>query len=104
MKNLTGAEFESKVLQAERPVLLEFYTPTCPACRAMAPALEGLAKEFEGRAEVYGVNAAEEMELADAFQIQAVPTMVIFKEGEPVEAWVGGRPAASIREKLLRAA
>lgn len=100
LEKVTAGTFEEKVLGSDLPVLVEFSTPTCPACIAARPMLERLAEEFDGRARVVEVNVEEEQELGALFQIRAVPTLAFFKDGEFVDGTLGAAPAAVLRRKL----
>ena len=102
LEQVTAATFEERVLGADVPVLVEFTTSTCPACHAAAPAMEKLAEEFEGRALVLEATLEKEPGLGRLFQIQAVPTLVFFKDGAVAEGMVGAAPASVLRRKLER--
>jgi thioredoxin 1 len=86
---LGAANFEALVLGSARPALVEFHLPTCPACLAMAPVVERLAADFEGRALVGTVEAGREGALVSAHRISAVPTFVFFRSGQEVSRQVG---------------
>lgn len=100
LEKITVDSFEEKVLGSDQPVLVEFSTTNCPACRTARPMLETLAAEFEGRAKVVEVNVEEEQELGGLFQIRAVPTIAFFKDGEFVDGVLGAPPAVVLRRKL----
>lgn len=102
LEQVTAANFEDRVLGADVPVLVEFTTSTCPACHAAEPTLEGLAEEFEGRARILEANVEGQPGLGKLFQIQAVPTLVFFKDGAVSEGMVGAAPASVLRRKLDR--
>ena len=100
LEKVTTDTFEERVLGSELPVLVEFTTSGCPACRAARPVLESLAEEFEARARIVEVNVEEERDLGGLFQIRAVPTLAFFKNGEFVDGVTGAPPAAVLRRKL----
>ena len=100
LERITADTFEEKVLGSDLPVLVEFSSSRCPACRAARPLLENLAEEFDGRARIVEVNVEEERQLGGAFQIRAVPTLAFFKNGEFVDGVRGAPPAAILRRKL----
>lgn len=102
LEKVTADTFQDRVLGSPVPVLVEFSTTRCPACRAARPVLEGLAEEFEGRARIVEVNVEEEQELGGAFQIRAVPTLAFFNGGEFVDGVMGAPPASILRRKLER--
>ncbi len=95
---VTDSEFAQKVLQADTPVVVDFWAPWCGPCRAIAPILERLAGEYEGRLTIAKVNTDQEVENASHLGIQGIPTLIIFKDGKEVERLVGSRPEAQYRE------
>lgn len=94
---VTDAEFESKVLKADVPVVVDFWAPWCGPCRVIAPILDKLAGEYEGRLQIAKVNTDEDVQWASQFGIQGIPTLIIFKNGEEVERLVGSRPESAYR-------
>ena len=93
---LTKDNFDSLVLQADKPVLVDFWAVWCMPCRMIAPVVEELAVETEGRAYVGKINVDEQMELAMRFQVSSIPMLVVFKDGKAVAKSVGYRPKAEI--------
>jgi len=85
------AEFERYVLNADEPVLVDFYANWCGPCRRLAPTIEELAKEYEGRAVVSKVNVDEQGELARRYGIQGIPAVLFFQNGKEVQRLVGGQ-------------
>lgn len=85
-------DFNRLVLQADKPVLVDFYLSTCGPCRQLAPTIEVLAEEYEGRAVVCKVNAAKVPQVSQRYDIQGVPAVLFFSEGGEVERLVGLRP------------
>ncbi len=102
LEKVTIETFDDRVIGSEQPVLVEFSTSRCPACHAVKPTLERLAEDYSGRARVVEVNIEEEPALGRFFRIRAVPTLVFFKDGEPVDG-VLGAPAASVLRRKLEA-
>jgi len=96
------AEFTQKVLNADQPVLVDFYADWCPPCRALAPTIAALAKEYEGRARVYKVDcdAPATRPVAGQYDIQSIPCVILFRNGKPVHRIVGRHDAATYRAKL----
>jgi len=88
---VTDADFEEKVLRADKPVVVDFWAPWCAPCRAIAPILDKLATEYEGRLTIAKVNTDEEIQHASALGIQGIPTLIIFKNGQEVGRLVGSR-------------
>lgn len=97
---VNAANFDTEVLQSDVPVLVDFWAPWCGPCLAIAPVIESLAGEFEGRAKVVKLNTDENQELAFAFNIRSIPTLMIFSNGEPVEAFIGLQPKGVLADKL----
>jgi thioredoxin 1 len=92
MKNLielSESTFETEVLRADLPVVVDFYAPWCGPCKMLAPLLEQLAGEFQGRIKFTKANVDDTPELAATFQITGVPTLVLFRDGGPIDALVG---------------
>jgi thioredoxin 1 len=104
VKELKEVEFQADVLDSSLPVLVDFYATWCGPCRALAPALEGIAKAYEGRLRVVKVNVDESEELAVRYQIRGVPTLMIFKGGKAVDTIVGLPSAGVLKQKLEAAA
>lgn len=86
---VTKNNFESEVLKSNVPVIADFWATWCGPCRMIAPLLEEIASENEGKLKVAKINVDEEMELAMKYQIEAIPTLLIFKNGEMVKKSVG---------------
>ena len=87
--NLTTDQFEQEVLKADVPVLLDFWAPWCGPCRMLAPTVEEIAEEYDGKAKVCKVNVDEEEELAIRFGIASIPTLLVIKNGQLTDTKVG---------------
>jgi len=97
---ITKYNFDDVVAGAEVPVLVDFWAPWCGPCRMLAPIIEEIAKEAEGRYIVGKVNVDEEEELADKFGIMNIPTLIVFRAGEPVKKSVGYKSKAEVLSLL----
>ncbi|PDV99468.1 thioredoxin [Candidatus Chloroploca asiatica] len=95
---VTDANFAQQVLQAETPVVVDFWAPWCGPCRVIGPILDKLAGEYEGRLTIAKVNTDEEVQNASKLGIQGIPTLVIFKDGLEIGRMVGSQPEARYRE------
>ena len=97
---VTEASFEEQVLRSPVPVLIDFWAPWCGPCRMVAPTVDKLAGEMNGRLRVTKVNTDENPGLMNRFGIQGIPTMMIFKDGRQVDRWTGALPEGAIRQHL----
>jgi thioredoxin 1 len=96
----TKDNFEKNVLKNEIPVLVDFWATWCPPCKMIAPWIDEIASETAGKASVCKVNVDENPELAKAYNIRSVPTLLFFKEGEIRDQSAGAMPKEKILEKL----
>jgi thioredoxin 1 len=88
----TDQNFQSQVLDSSQPVLVDFWAPWCGPCRMLAPTIEELAGEYGGRVRIGKVNTDENPQVATNHRINAIPTVMLFKNGEVVERFVGVTP------------
>ena len=100
VKEIQEADFGAEVIESKVPVLVDFFAPWCGPCRALAPALEGIAKAYEGRLKVVKVNVDDSPGLAETYRIRGVPTLLAFRRGEVVEQIVGLPSPAVLKQKL----
>jgi thioredoxin 1 len=101
MKHLTDANFETEIKQGV--TLVDFHASWCGPCRMLAPVLEQVAKDVQGKAHIGKVDIDNEQETSGRFQITSVPTMILFKDGKEVSRLVGLKNAEAIKEFILSA-
>ena len=99
---ITDATFEREVLSYPGPVVVDFWAPWCGPCRMVAPSLETLATKYNGRAKVAKLNVDENPITASRYQIQSIPTMLFFKNGNLVDRVVGALPLEQIEARLRK--
>ena len=98
---ITAENFEEEVLRSDIPVLLDFWAPWCGPCRMLAPIIEEIAAEQEGKVKVGKINTDEQMQLAKDHGIMGIPTMIVYKGGQPAGQLVGFNPKEAI-ENLFK--
>jgi len=95
--NVTDASFATEVLDSDLPVLVDFWAEWCPPCHRLAPVLEELATEYEGRARIVKMDADANPETALAYGVMSMPTLTVFRGGEVVAQLIGAYPKARLR-------
>jgi thioredoxin 1 len=100
VKEVTDATFEQDVLKSSMPVMVDLWAPWCGPCRMVSPLVEELAGEYEGRINFAKLNVDENPMTASRYSVRSIPTLLIFKGGEPVGEIVGFRPKAELSKSL----
>ena len=100
MEVVTETTFDEQVLQSEKPVIVDFWAEWCGPCHAIAPVLERIAEERADELTLVKVNIDEEQGLAMRYGIQSIPTVVLFKDGQPAAAAIGAQPKTAIERSL----
>lgn len=98
--NVNDASFEAEVLKSSIPVLVDFWAPWCGPCRMLAPVVEELANENSGSVKVVKVNTDESPNTAMNYGINSIPTVIVFKGGQPVNSFVGLQPKHKLQAAL----
>ena len=94
--SVTDNTFDLEVIKSELPVLVDFWAPWCGPCKAVAPVVEDLSKEYEGRLKVVKLNTDENPKTAQAYSIKGIPSLFLFKAGQVVEQVVGAVPKSTL--------
>jgi thioredoxin 1 len=98
--DVTEATFEQEVLKSETPVLVDFWAEWCGPCHAVSPVLEKIAEERKDELKLVKVNIDEEQGLSLRYGVMSIPTMILFRGGEPAAAAVGAQPKATLERSL----
>ena len=93
---LSSESFEKEVLNSNEPVLVDFYADWCGPCKMMAPIVEELAKDLQGKAKVGKINVDENQDLAMEYEVMSIPTLIIFKDGKELKRFVGVRSKSEL--------
>jgi thioredoxin 1 len=100
---VSSTEFDSKVLQSEVPVLVDFWAEWCGPCKAIGPSVEQLASEYEGKAKVYKLDVDNNGDIAERYGVMSIPALLVFKGGKVVDQMIGAAPKPNIAALLDRA-
>ncbi len=98
--NVNDEQFKAEILNSSEPVLVDFWAAWCGPCRMVAPVLEELAGEYDGRVKILKVNVDENQDTASRYGIMSIPTLILFKNGEPVQTIVGFRSKEDLKSVI----
>ena len=99
---VTDANFDTEVLKSEKPVLVDFWAPWCGPCRMVAPIVEELSTEYDGRVKFVKLNTDDNVKVATQYQIRSIPTLLVFKGGQVVDQIVGAVPKSKLEDTLRK--
>lgn len=100
IKNVSDTSFAEDVLQSSQPVLVDYWAAWCGPCKAIAPILEEIAEQYAGRVTVAKVNVDENPEVAAKFGVRGIPTLMLFKDGQPAQTKVGALSKSQLQDFL----
>jgi len=101
---VTDDSFEPEVLQSPTPVLVDYWAEWCGPCKMIAPHLEELSKEFSGKVKIVKLNVDENQQTMMRYGVRSIPTLILFKNGEPVDMKVGAGPKSDLQKWIQAAA
>ena len=98
--SISDSDFDQVVLKADKPVLVDFWAPWCKPCLMVAPVLDELSQEYDGRISFVKVDVDQNPKTAASYGIMSIPALIIFKDGKPASHIVGFRPKAELKQSL----
>lgn len=96
----TDATFQQQVLKSDKPVVVDFWAPWCGPCRMVSPIIEELAKDYDGKVTVGKMNVDDNPQVAGQYGVMSIPTVMVFKGGQPVKAVVGAQGKESYKKTI----
>ena len=100
---VTDNNWETEVLKADQPVLVDFWAPWCGPCRMVAPIVDELATEYDGKVKFLKLNTDDNVQTASRYGVRSIPTLMMFKGGEAVDHVIGFRPKSQLKQTIEKA-
>ena len=104
VQEVSDNSFEDDVLKSDQPVLVDFWAAWCAPCRMLAPTVEAVAEKYAGNARVVKLNVDDNPSVSQRYGIKGIPTLILFKNGEPVDMKVGAGPKSDLQKWIQAAA
>ena len=102
VQEISDASFENDVVKSETPVFVDFWAPWCGPCRAVAPIVEELASQYQGKLKVAKMNVDDSPEVAQKFMVTSIPTFILFKNGQAADRTMGAMPKGQFQQFIER--
>lgn len=102
IQEISDASFENDVVKSETPVFVDFWAPWCGPCRAVAPIVEELASQYQGKLKVAKMNVDDSPEVAQKFMVTSIPTFILFKNGQAADRTMGAMPKGQFQQFIER--
>ena len=97
LSGATDKSFQLSVLESQKPVLVDFWAPWCAPCKAIAPKLDAVLKDLDGKFNLVKINIEENNEVPKSYDVRSIPTLVLFKDGKPIDRMVGNHSQEDIK-------